>query len=166
MSLRKWKIMHNTLQPPYCMVRAIGSINVVVRLIVYDDERVTHSSYQSECGGKLRGRITYYQSKNYTNLINKHQGYIKESVQHTQQQCKHLFLDLTSQLCLQWGVNMISYKAMYTVCQWCTCSVVSWPITTQLWYQYKLFQPHADVKSRKRYLYCYCVCCTLSLMYS
>ena len=51
---------------------------------------------------------------------------------------------------------------MYTVCQWCTCSVASWPIFRQLWYYYKVLQPHADVKSRKRCLY-YCVCCTLSL---
>ena len=27
-----------------------------------------------------------------------------------------------------------SHKAMYTICQWCTCSVASWLITIQLWY--------------------------------
>ena len=109
----------------------------------------------------------------YSSLAQSQQKCIRESMQHTQQQYKHLFLDLMSAC----GCNPLyqhqSCEVIQTTkphskcltgrqCTWlCGCSIVCSKC------QLIIFTPHykhsCDVKSRKRH---FCVCCTLLQMHS
>ena len=94
--------------------------NVECIALCVEEETFTNCSY----------KLAVYSYPIHTQYcINLYQEYIKESVQHTQQQYKRLFQDLTSQLRLQWGVNMISKYLNYntTATKPCTLSASSAP---------------------------------------